>query len=490
MKYHQKILIIDDEDSLRLIIAQRLSRHGFDVHEAGTAQAGMALLQENFFEAVLLDLRLPDGDGLALLPRMKQLQPDLQVIMLTGHGTLESAIEAMKSGAFDYLTKPCNLSELEITLQKALDQRKLLLENDGLRQVVSRQNAEFQIIGESEAIKNLQELIRKMAQVDAPVLIQGESGTGKELFARALHIWSPRSTQAYIPLNSGAIPEALMESELFGHEKGAFTGANAPKLGLVEMADRGTLFLDEIGEMPHSLQVKLLRFLETGEFWRVGDTRLRRVDVRIITATNRNLRQEAELGRFRQDLYYRLNGLTLSLPPLRDRRADIIPLAEHFLQTNRKKVLGKGGLRFTEEAKSALQRYDFPGNVRELAHLVERALILAEGPEIGVEDLGLERTMARGVSSSQGEVPQEKREYETEGENKDTDKDGHEKGIYSLPKELEDLLSQNEYPTLAAVERACILGTLRRSGENRAQAAKLLGISVRNLYRKLEEYNK
>ena len=468
MKYHQEILIIDDEEGLRSIIGQRLSRRGYDVREAGTAQEGMALLHENFFDAVLLDIRLPDGDGLSLLPRMKQRQPDLQVVMLTGHGTLESAIEAMKAGAFDYLTKPCNLSELEITLQKALEQRKLMLENNGLRQVVNRQNPEPQIIGESEALHSIKELTRKMAQSDAPVLIQGESGTGKELFARSLHVWSPRRAQAYIPLNSGAIPEALMESELFGHEKGAFTGASGAKLGLVEMADRGTLFLDEIGEMPLSLQVKLLRFLETGEFRRIGDTRLRRVDVRIVTATNRDLRREVERGRFRQDLYYRLDGLTLTLPPLRERREDIIALAEHFLRAHRKKESGKNGLLLSDGAKRALCDYDFPGNVRALAHLVERAVILAEGPEIYAVDFWPER-IADLKETIDG-------------------KKTHEEERQVIFTELRNLLDQGEYPSLAAVERAHILGTLRKSEGNRSQAAKLLGISVRNLYRKIEEY--
>lgn len=465
MKYHHKILILDDEEELRAIIAQRLNRRGYEVLEAGTAKDGMALLQESFFDAVLLDLRLPDGDGLRLLPQMKQRQPDLQVVMLTGHGTVESAIEAMKTGAFDYLMKPCNLSELEVTLQKALDQRKLMLENTGLRQVVNRQNPELQIIGESEALNSLKKLTQKIARVDAPVLIQGESGTGKELFARAVHVWSPRNGQPYIPLNSGAIPEALMESELFGYEKGAFTGASGTKLGLVEMADRGTLFLDEIGEMPLSLQIKLLRFLETGEFRRVGDNRLRRVDVRIVTATNRDLKQEIEEGRFRRDLFYRLNGLTLSLPPLRERKEDIIPLAQHFLYSYCKKGLSKGGDRISDEAKRALLRYDFPGNVRELAHLMERALILAEGNEIQLQDFWTDQ------------VPHQAH---------------YQKGIALAEQETssqtEESRTEEQVLTLAEVEREYILKILRKEKGNRTRAARLLGISVRNLYRKIEEY--
>lgn len=487
MKVHQRILILDDEEDLRLILAQRLSRRGYEISEVGTAREGMALLQEQIFEAVLLDIRLPDGDGLELLPEMKKCQPDLQVIMLTGHGTLESAIEAMKAGAYDYLTKPCNLSELEITLQKALEQRKLLVENTGLRQVVHRQNAEPLIIGHSEKIQVLKEMTRKIAQTDTPVLLQGESGTGKELFARAVHIWSPRSSQAYIPLNAGAVHETLMESELFGHEKGAFTGANTMKLGLVEMADQGTLFLDEIGEMPLNLQVKLLRFMETGEFRRVGDNRLRRVNVRIVTATNRNLLEEVEAGRFRKDLYYRLSGLVLHIPPLRERPEDIIELAEYFLKVGgngqRPQGTNQIEIKLASETKEALLAYSFPGNVRELVHLIERGRILAEGNQIRPQDLWADlRNDSRNGSDklplAQLQIPVDpsssasRAEFFEEAQDKEPGK-----------------VQEGEYPTLAEIEKRHILATLTKVNGNKAQAARLLGISVRNLYRKVEEYN-
>lgn len=476
MKVHQRILILDDEEALRSIIAQRLGRRGYEVLEAGTAQEGMALVQENLFEAVLLDIRLPDGDGLQLLSEIKKHQPDLQVIMLTGHGTLESAIEAMKVGAFDYLTKPCNLTELEITLQKALEQRKLVVENTGLRHVVHRQNPEPLIIGKSSKMQTLKELTRKIAQTDTPVLIQGESGTGKELFARALHVWSPRRAQAYIPLNSGAIPEMLIESELFGHEKGAFTGAGGAKLGLVEMADRGTLFLDEIGEMPLVLQVKLLRFLETGEYRRIGDTRLRRVDVRIVTATNRDLLKEVEAGRFRQDLYYRLNGLVIHIPSLRERKDDIIPLAEYFLKSGRKDQ-SKEGLKLSEETQEALQGYDFPGNVRELAHLIERGKILAEGAFVMPGDLWPEQGLGNGrkIGGSHDSII-------------GSELIGSDRELGNGMRQNYGMKPEQPYPTLAEIEKSYIMATLRKVNGNRAQAAKLLGISVRNLYRKIEEY--
>lgn len=481
MNVHQRVLILDDEEDLRSILAQRLGRRGYEIMEAATAQEGMALLQETIFEAVLLDIRLPDGDGLQLLQAMKKRQPDLQVIMLTGHGTLESAIEAMKAGAYDYLTKPCNLSELEITLQKALEQRKLLVENTGLRQVVHRQNAQLPIIGDSEKMRSLKEMTRKIAQTDTPVLLQGESGTGKELFARALHVWSPRSSQAYIPLNAGAVHETLMESELFGHEKGAFTGANAVKLGLVEMADQGTLFLDEIGEMPLNLQVKLLRFMETGEFRRVGDNRLRRVNVRIVTATNRNLPEEVEAGRFRKDLYYRLTGMVLHIPPLRERKGDILQLAEHFLRT------GQRGhsrtIHLAPETQEALLAYDFPGNVRELAHLIERGMILAEGPLIRIRDLWPEHGEGRSSIQVEPPLPAEERAAETDEKAIRTERQGDQ----AEQENQGDVLAG--YLTLAEIEKDYILATMKKVDGNKARAARLLGISVRNLYRKMEEYS-
>lgn len=481
MNVHQRVLILDDEEDLRSILAQRLGRRGYEIMEAATAQEGMALLQETIFEAVLLDIRLPDGDGLQLLQAMKKRQPDLQVIMLTGHGTLESAIEAMKAGAYDYLTKPCNLSELEITLQKALEQRKLLVENTGLRQVVHRQNAQLPIIGDSEKMRSLKEMTRKIAQTDTPVLLQGESGTGKELFARALHVWSPRSSQAYIPLNAGAVHETLMESELFGHEKGAFTGANAVKLGLVEMADQGTLFLDEIGEMPLNLQVKLLRFMETGEFRRVGDNRLRRVNVRIVTATNRNLPEEVEAGRFRKDLYYRLTGMVLHIPPLRERKGDILQLAEHFLRT------GQRGhsqtIHLAPETQEALLAYDFPGNVRELAHLMERGMILAEGHLIRIRDLWPEHGEGRGSIQAEPPLPAEERAAEMDEKAIKTERQGDQ----AEQENQGDVLAG--YLTLAEIEKDYILATMKKVDGNKARAARLLGISVRNLYRKMEEYS-
>jgi Response regulator containing CheY-like receiver, AAA-type ATPase, and DNA-binding domains len=460
MKYCQKILILDDEEALRAIIAQRLKRKGYEILEAGTAEEGLSYLKDNLVDAVLLDIKLPDGDGLILLPQFKQLEPNLQVVMLTGNGTIESAIEAMKLGAYDYLTKPCNLSELEITLQKALEKRKLLLENKGLRQVVSRQTPELKIIAESVSMKALLEMTHKVAQTDTSVLIQGESGVGKELIAQAIHLWSSRVNRPFIPVNAGAIPEALMESELFGHEKGAFTGAGTQKIGLVEMADNGTLLLDEIGEMPLSIQVKLLRFLESGEFRRVGDTRLRRVDVRIVAATNRDLEKEISQGNFREDLFYRLNALTLSIPALRERREDIIPLVMYFLENQSKEKLHQG-FELLPETREQLLSYDFPGNIRELYHLIERGQILSSGGMIAPKDIWPEK------AEQLRKTPQ------------------------SLdPKEefMNIFLNNNRPPTLEELEKQYTLITMTKVKGNKTEAANILGISVRNLYRKLQNY--
>ncbi|MGI1658261.1 MAG: sigma-54-dependent transcriptional regulator [Desulfitobacterium sp.] len=460
MKRIQKVLILDDQDALRDIIAKRLKRKGYEVIQAGTAAEGLALIEDTLFDTILLDIKLPDGDGLNLLPQIKALQPDLQVVMLTGHGTIESAIDAMKLGAYDYLTKPCNLSELELTLQKAMEKRELLLENTGLRQVVRRQASGFTLIAESPRMLELLELTRKVAQTDASILIQGESGVGKDLVAQAIHAWSARSNSPYIPLNAGAIPEALMESELFGHEKGAFTGAGAQKIGLVEMADQGTLFLDEIGEMPLSLQVKLLRFLESGEFRRVGDTRLRRVNIRVIAATNSNLQEEIKEERFRQDFYYRLNGVTLGVPPLRERREDILPLAEYFLEKANKEELSSKSSVLAAETKQSLLKYDFPGNVRELSHLIKRGQILASNGVIAPSDIWPEKVEVN-LKNSIALDPVE--------------------GINSIA-QSDNLLKLEE------VEKHYILATLEKLNGNKALAADLLGISLRNLYRKLQSY--
>ncbi|ABB15526.1 sigma-54-dependent transcriptional regulator [Carboxydothermus hydrogenoformans] len=439
MKETIKVLVVDDEENFRDLLIQRLTRKGYEVKGAATGEEALQFLKEETFHLAIFDIKMPGIDGIELLQRARQLDENLQVIILTGHGTIESAIGAMKLGAYDYLTKPCNLAELEITLQKAYEKRQLLEENLGMKEVLLRDRSSKVIVGKSKAITRVLELAKKVAASDSPVLIEGESGTGKELIVNAIHQWSSRAQQPLIAINSGALPAQLLESELFGYEKGAFTGAITTKIGLIESAHRGTLFLDEIGEMELGLQVKLLRFLETGEFRRVGDIRLRKVDVRVIAATNRNLEEEVAKGNFREDLYYRLNVIKIRVPPLRERKEDIPLLVEYFLQK-----AGNGVKKeLTPEALQALMSYDYPGNVRELFNILERGLLLSTGDKIQKEDLF-------------GCLPREE-----------------------APKKIY---------TLEEMEKRYIKQVLEAVQWNKTKAAELLGISVRNLYRKIEEY--
>lgn len=435
-----KLLIVDDEKDLLELLVKRLTRKGYDVHSAENAEDVLPLLKKVYFDVAIFDIRLPKMDGITLLKETKQIQPDIEIIVLTGHGTIETAIEAMKYGAFDYITKPYNLKELEMTIEKAGANKKLKDKNDSMRKII-RQHNEFQIIGRSKSIQSVIQLTERIADSGVPVLIEGESGTGKELFAKALHYWSTRCDEPFVAVNSGALPEQLLESELFGHIKGSFTGANHDKKGLVEAADGGTLFLDELGEMPLALQVKLLRFLESGEFRRVGDIRERKVNVRVVAATNANIEKEVAAGNFREDLFYRLNVMRLEIPPLRERKEDILLLIEYFLDMkNCKKKL-------SQEAIESLQRYHFPGNVRELHHLIERGVLLARTNIIEPVDLLL------------GNPERKKDERE------------------------ESLLSLEE------VEKAHIEYILYETNWNKTKAAELLGISVRNLYRKIEQFS-
>ncbi|WP_313800439.1 sigma-54 dependent transcriptional regulator [Cytobacillus sp.] len=435
-----RLLIVDDEKDLLELLVKRLIRKGYEAKGAVTAEDALLLLKKHIFDIAIYDIRLPKMDGIELLKETKIIQPETEVLMLTGHGTIETAIEAMKFGAFDYLTKPYNLSELEIIIQKAEESRKLKHKNDSMKEII-RQHNEFQIIGESPIFTEVLELTRRIADSNVPVLIEGESGTGKELFAKALHYWSCRADEPFVAVNSGALPEQLLESELFGHVKGAFTGANHDKKGLVEAADGGTLFLDELGEMPLLLQVKLLRFLESGEFRRVGDVRERKVTVRVVAATNRNMENEVAEGHFREDLFYRLNVVKLTIPPLRDRKEDIPLFIDFFI--NKGKNQGK---RLSSEAFFELQNYDFQGNVRELQHIIERGILLSRTEQIEAADLLLP---TRKIS------PIEK---------------------------LQSTCSLEE------LEIMHIEGVLHNVNWNKTKAAEILGISVRNLYRKIEQY--
>ncbi|AZU62195.1 sigma-54-dependent transcriptional regulator [Neobacillus mesonae] len=432
-----RILIVDDEKDLVDLLVFRLRRKGYEVDFALNAEDAVPLIHEHYYDLAIYDIRLPKMNGIALLKETKKIQSEIQVIMLTGHGTIETAIEAIRQGAFDYITKPYNLSELEMALEKAIENKTLKEKNDSMKKIIKQQHS-FQIIGQNSKLRSLLELTERIADSDVPVLIEGESGTGKDLFAKALHYWSIRREEPFVAINSGALPEQLLESELFGHVKGAFTGANQDKKGLVEAANGGTLFLDELGEMPLSLQVKLLRFLESGEFRRIGEVRERKVKVRTITATNRHLDEEVAKGNFREDLYYRLNVVKITIPPLRDRMDDLPLLVKHFL---------KAGKTLDAKALKALQSYDFPGNVRELHHLLERGMLLSTGNIIEASDLLLQAA------------------------DKSNSKETHA-----------DLCS------LEQLEKEHIKKVLAELNWNKTKAAEVLGVSVRNLYRKIEQY--
>jgi DNA-binding NtrC family response regulator len=465
MSKNINLLIADDEVTYAQLLGERFVRKGFNVTVVHTATEALTEIQKNHFDLALFDQRLPDGDGLELLHVAKATDPNLETVILTGYGTMESAIEALKDGAYDYLTKPCNAAKLEFTLYKALEKRRLAEQAAGLSEALRRQSGAGPIIGQSEGMKKVLEMIRLVLDSDASVMIRGESGTGKELVARALHFWSERRDQPFQALNSAALPAQLLESELFGYEKGAFTGANSMKQGLVEVADGGTLFLDEIGDMDLPVQAKLLRFLESGEFLRVGSTRVRKVKVRVVAATNCNLEEDVREGRFREDLYYRLNVVTIEIPPLRERREDIPVLANYFLKNKRGSRTEK---ELSKESIQALEQYDFPGNVRELANIMERGYLLAKGPWIEPEHLFCSsiKGLRKEVVSKNVGISQAKELSSLEG-------------IISYDEE--DL-------SLQAVEKHHIQRILQRLDGNKTQAAKLLGIGLRTLYRKIEEY--
>ncbi|HYF79697.1 MAG TPA: sigma-54 dependent transcriptional regulator [Symbiobacteriaceae bacterium] len=441
------LLLVDDDDAFRHVLAGRLTRQGFRVTPVESGEKALTVLAAQQFDVVLLDLALPGIDGVEVLQRAKEAYPNVEIVMFTGHGSIETAIEATRAGAYDYLTKPCPVSKLELTLRKAAEKRGLAKQAAGLSMAQWRQYGSQPIIGQGPAMRHVTEMIRRIANGSAPVLITGESGTGKDLVARSLHFWSHRHEKPYQTLNSAALPQQLLESELFGHVKGAFTGAVAAKPGLVESADGGTLFLDELGEMDLGVQAKLLRFLESGEFRRVGEVRNRSVSVRIVAATNRPIEQEVASKRFREDLYYRLNVVRIHLPPLRERKEDIPLLAAYFLKA---KGAARSGKDLSPESLKALVSYHYPGNVRELANLIERGLLLAQGPLIEPEDLF---------------------------------------GWGWKQVEPEPTVAEVDDRLLAAVERKHIARVLRLCEGNKTQAARQLGIGLRTLYRKIDEYN-
>lgn len=457
-----KLLVVDDENNLRLVVQKELTRLGHEVETASDGESAWILLEEKDFDVLLCDINMPRLDGISLLRRLREKrQNPPEVIMLTGHATVETAIEAMKLGAYDYLTKPYRITELAALVTQASEKQQLKIDNQRLRAQLERNKALPEIVAESPQMKEVLRLAQRVARSETSVLITGESGTGKELIAQALHRLSARANNTFIDLNCAALQDSLLESELFGHEAGAFSGARARKLGLFEIADGGTLFLDEIMEMPMALQSKLLRALETKSFFRVGGVRKVEVNVRLIAATNRRPEQAIAEGLFRSDLLYRVNSFEINIPPLRERREDIEPLARYILQ----KIAGVNAPELTTQATEALGNYRWTGNVRQLRNCLERAILLSDNGKITTKDLPPEvvyQTSAPSVSVS-----------------------------YSSPKETAPSNHfQNPPPTaLRDVEKQQIIGALEKTGWHRGKTAELLGISPSTLYRRLREYD-
>lgn len=437
------ILVVDDEEPFRRLLKNELSRKGYSVSVAADGGEALRLMADSAFDAVLLDVMMPGVDGPSLMKTLKNDPAAPPIIVLTGKATVETAVEAMKNGAYDYLTKPYTLDELVIIVDRACEYGRLSVKSKLLEQELVRQETPFEFIGTSRPLQDILALIRKVAPTDSPVFIQGESGTGKELVANTVWHYSKRRNTPFIALNCASLSENLIESEIFGHEKGAFTSAYQLKHGLVEVADKGTLFLDEIGEMPIGLQAKFLRFLDSGEYRRVGGNKAMRVDVRLITATNKDLPAMIKAGAFREDLFYRLNVIAVAIPPLRERTEDIPALAHHFMSTYAKK-LAKTVTGLTPAALKLLAGYRWPGNVRELENVIERAVILCESSLLGTEDLS----------------------------------------IPSVAAALETAAN----PSLEEMEKGYILRVLKESNHNQSKASQLLGIDRKTLYLKLKKY--
>jgi len=396
VKVSDRILLVEDKESLRAVLRKTLEAEGFGVDEAPDGRAALEKIRRDRFVMVLTDLRLPAASGHEVLKAAVAADPDMPVILMTAYGTIRDAVSAMKAGAYDYLEKPVDTDHLLALVKRALDHRNLLHENTLLKERFSRELDVPEILGDSQALKRALDQVRKVAPTDATVLLLGESGSGKELFARAVHHLSGRKAHSFFPINCAAIPENLLESELFGYEKGAFTGAAGTKKGKFEIADKGTLFLDEIGDLSLGLQGKVLRVIEHRQFERVGGTETRSVDIRLVAATNKDLRSLVAQGNFRQDLYFRLSVFPITVPPLRERVDDIPILARHFLKKFAAEQKKRGPISVPPETIRALCAYAWPGNVRELENTIERALILGEGEPIRPEDLHLPTTPLKG----------------------------------------------------------------------------------------------
>ncbi|PKN89491.1 MAG: two-component system response regulator [Deltaproteobacteria bacterium HGW-Deltaproteobacteria-1] len=444
----QTILVVDDESSHRMMLKAHLGEEGYEVIEASDGQEAVDLVSQHFYDLILMDIRMSIMDGIEALHRIKKISPSLPIIMMTAYGSIESAVATLKSGADDYLTKPLDMDELLLKIEKVLHYRDLEKENILNRERLGERFHFSNIIGKSQSMKELFETLAMVAPTDATVLLLGESGTGKEVIANAIHQNSLRKDQAYIKVNCAALPETLLESELFGHEKGSFTGAQSKRKGRFELADGGTLFLDEIGEMSPATQAKILRVLQEKEFEPVGGNRTISVDVRIIAATHKDLGKEVKEGRFREDLFYRLNVVPITIAPLRDKKEDIPLLAEHFL----KQYAGKNNKdvkTLEPRVMDALVRYPWPGNVRELENIIERMVIMSHGDRLLFEDLPQDfKTLPNGNDIKPGPTGS----------------------------------------SLKEIEKEVILKTLEQTGGNRTKAALILGVTRKTLQNKIREY--
>lgn len=454
MNYVPNILIIDDEPLMRISISDAMREEGYNIHSAASGNEGLRAISDNFYDVIITDLRLPEVDGLQILKACKQYTPKSKILMITAYGSVETAVEAMKQGAYDYVTKPFSMDELIILVKRLMTLRELEDENVYLKQKIEEKYDFSGIVGRSERMLEVFEKIKVVAPTDTTVLITGESGTGKELVASAIHYNSPRKDEAFIKVSCAALPETLLEAELFGHEKGAFTGAIKQKKGRFELAHKGTLFLDEIGEITQTVQVKLLRVLQEREFERLGGTETIEVDVRIICATQRDLKKEVQRGSFREDLYYRLNVVPLFMPPLRERKEDILLLADHFLKSFSEQMK-RPVKELSVEVKELLLGHNYPGNVRELENAMKRALTLCRVGVIQPTDL-----------------PEDICRWQDEGG-----------GIVSQLQHSEPLSN-----AVSLFEKQYIMKVLEETKGNKTLAAKLLGISRKTLWEKCKAY--
>ena len=454
----ESLLLVEDKNELRAMLRKALERARYTVDEAPDGAAAIQKIRARRYLLVVTDLKMPGGSGIDVLRATKEADATIPVILLTAYGSVEEAVTAMKEGAFDFLQKPVDLDHLKLLVDRAARQQELLRENLLLREEYAARYGFPRIVGEHPSIREVSQQIQRVAATDSTALLLGESGTGKELFARAIHHLSPRREQPFVALNCAAIPEGLVENELFGHEKGAFTGAGARKVGKMDLAHRGTLFLDEIGELPIAIQAKLLRVLEERRFERVGGTQSIDVDVRIVVATNRDLRKRIEEKQFREDLYFRIAAVPLTIPPLRDRGEDVLLLADSFLEKFSREF-GKSGLKLSREARERLTAYRWPGNVRELQNTMERAVILGDGAEISIAALQLPAAQPEAQSLPAGMLPEN---FSWEGS-----------------------LEQVSERAVAHVERAMIETTLRDCKWNKTRAAEKLGVSAKALLAKM-----